>query len=78
MAKQTKAIPIVFNNTSDPIGSGFIVSLAHPGGNVTGFLLYEEGIAGRWLLMLKEIAPRLTRVGLVANPATTPFDYYRR
>lgn len=47
MAKQTKGIPIVFNNTSDPIGGGFIVSLAHPGGNVTGFLLYEEGIAGK-------------------------------
>ena len=76
--EETKVIPIVFNNTSDPIGGGFIVSLAHPGGNVTGFLLYEEGIAGKWLFMLKEIAPRLTRVGLVVNPATTPFDYYRR
>jgi putative tryptophan/tyrosine transport system substrate-binding protein len=78
VVRQTKTIPIVFNNASDPIGSGFIASLAHPGGNVTGFLLYEEGIVGKWLLMLKEIAPHLTRAGLVANPATTPFDYYRR
>jgi putative ABC transport system substrate-binding protein len=78
VTQQTKTIPIAFNNASDPIGSGFVVSLAHPGGNVTGFLLYEEGILGKWLLMLKEIAPRLTRARLVANPATTPFDYYRR
>jgi putative ABC transport system substrate-binding protein len=78
VARQNKTIPIIFNNASDPIGSGFVASLARPGGNVTGFLLYEEGIVGKWLSMLKEIAPRLTRAGLVANPATTPFDYYRR
>jgi putative ABC transport system substrate-binding protein len=78
VARGTKTIPIIFNNASDPIGSGFVASLAHPGGNVTGFLLYEEGIVGKWLLMLKEIAPHLTRAGLVANPATTPFDYYQR
>jgi putative tryptophan/tyrosine transport system substrate-binding protein len=78
VVQQTRTIPIIFNNASDPIGSGFIASLAHPGGNVTGFLLYEEGIVGKWLAMLKEIAPHLTRVALVANPATTPYDYYRR
>ena len=57
LQRETATIPIVFINVSDPIGSGFIGSLARPGGNVTGLLHYEPGIAGKWLAMLKEIAP---------------------
>jgi putative ABC transport system substrate-binding protein len=63
---------------SDPIGAGFVVSLARPGGNLTGVLLYEAGIVGKWLAMLKEIAPRLTRAALLGNPKTTPFKYFQR
>ena len=63
---------------ADPIGSGFIASLARPGGNLTGLLLYEESITGKWLATLKEIAPRLTRAALVANPKTIPFDFFLR
>jgi putative tryptophan/tyrosine transport system substrate-binding protein len=61
---EARGIPIVFVNVSDPIGSGFIASLARPGGNVTGVLHYEAGIVGKWLGFLKEIAPRLVRVAL--------------
>jgi putative ABC transport system substrate-binding protein len=78
LQQETRAIPIVFANVSDPIGSGFVANLAHPGGNLTGILLYETGITGKWLGMLKEIAPRLTRVGLIGNPKTVPFDYFQR
>jgi putative ABC transport system substrate-binding protein len=74
--RETQAIPIVFIGVSDPIGGGFIKSLARPGANITGLMNYEPGITGKWLAMLKEIAPRLTRAGLVGNPKTTAFDYY--
>jgi putative ABC transport system substrate-binding protein len=77
LQRESHAIPIVFNNVSDPIGSGFVANLAHPGGNLTGILLYETGITGKWLAMLKEIAPRLTRAALVGNPKTVPFDYFQ-
>jgi putative ABC transport system substrate-binding protein len=76
--RETRTIPIVFTSVSDPIGSGLVASLARPGGNVTGFMLYESGIVGKWLAMLKEIAPGVARVALMANPATTPFDYFVR
>jgi putative ABC transport system substrate-binding protein len=78
LQNETRTIPIVFVNVSDPIGSGIIPNLARPGGNATGFMLYEEGITGKWLGMLKEIAPALIRVALVANPASTPYDYFWR
>jgi putative ABC transport system substrate-binding protein len=78
LQRESRAIPIVFVNVSDPIGSGFVVSLARPGGNFTGVLQYEAGVVGKWLGMLKEIAPRLERVALVANPKTTPYDYFLR
>ena len=71
-------IPIVFANVSDPIGSGFVATLARPGGNFTGVLQYEASVVGKWLAMLKEIAPRLERVALVANPKTTAYDYFVR
>ncbi len=78
LQRESRTIPIVFTNVSDPIGSGFIVSLARPGGNLTGLLLYEEGITGKLLAMLKEIAPRLVRVAAIGNPKTTPYDYFLR
>jgi putative ABC transport system substrate-binding protein len=65
-------------NVSDPIGSGFIASLARPGENFTGVLQYEASVVGKWLAMLKEIEPRLERVAFVANPKTTPYDYFLR
>ena len=77
--RETQSIPIVFaTGVSDPVGSGFVQSLARPGGNVTGFLLYEEGIVGKWLAMLKEIAPTVKRAALIADPRNTPYDYYMR
>ena len=78
LQRESRTIPIVFVNVSDPIGSGFIAGLARPGGNFTGVLLYEAGIVGKWLAMLKEIAPRLERAALVANPKTTAYDHFLR
>jgi putative ABC transport system substrate-binding protein len=78
LQRETRTIPIVFVAVSNPIGSGFVASLARPGGNITGLLYYEASIAGKWLAILKEIAPRLTRAALVANPKTTPYDYFLR
>ena len=76
--RESGTIPIVFVNVSDPVGSGLVASLARPGGNITGFMLYEEGITGKWLAMLKEIAPGLSRAALIANPKRTPYDYFVR
>jgi ABC transporter substrate binding protein len=72
------AAVVVFLGVSDPIGSGFAANLARPGSNLTGIMLYEEGVVGKWLAMLKEIAPRLARVALVAGPRTTAYDYFVR
>jgi putative ABC transport system substrate-binding protein len=74
----TNGIPVVFFDVSDPIGMGFVASLARPGTDMTGVLLYEAGIAGKWLAMLKEIAPQLTRVAILGNPKTTAFDYFQK
>ncbi len=78
LQRESRAVPIVFYGVSDPIGSGFIASLARPGGNITGLLNIEASITGKWLAMLKEIAPRLARVAFMANPKTTPYDYFLR
>jgi putative ABC transport system substrate-binding protein len=75
---ESRTIPIVFAQVSDPIGSGLVASLARPEGNLTGFQLYEEGITGKWVAMLKEIAPRLERAALLANPKTTSYEYFVR
>ena len=77
LQRESRAIPIVFVSVSDPIGPGFVASLARPGGKITGMLQYEAGITGKWLAMLKEIAPRLARVTLVGNPKTTAYDYFQ-
>jgi putative ABC transport system substrate-binding protein len=77
LLQQTRTIPIVFAIVSDPVGSGFIASFPRPGGNVTGFTNIEPAMAGKWLELLKEIAPRVTRVAFLFNPATAPYaDYY--
>ena len=73
LQQQTRSIPIVFAGVADPIGSGFVASLAQPGGNITGFLLFEASIAGKWLAMLKDIAPNLARADLVINPKTAVY-----
>ena len=76
--RETRTIPVVFVNVSDPIGAGFIASLARPGGNFTGVLHYEVGIVGKWLAMLKEIAPRVTRAAVVGDPKSPVFNYFVR
>src|SRR5215471_14003608 len=64
----TRTVPIVFVTVVDPVGSGFVDTLARPGGNITGFTLYEYSISGKWLELLKEIAPRVTRVAVLRDP----------
>jgi ABC-type uncharacterized transport system substrate-binding protein len=78
LQRESRVIPTVFVSVSDPIGSGFVASLARPGGNFTGVLQYEAGIVGKWLGMLKEMVPRLERVAFVANPKISPYDYFLR
>jgi ABC-type uncharacterized transport system substrate-binding protein len=78
LQRESRVVPIVFVGVSDPIGSGFVASLARPGGNLTGLMNFEEGITGKWLAMLKEIAPSLARAAFVANPKTTAYDYFLR
>jgi putative tryptophan/tyrosine transport system substrate-binding protein len=70
LARETRTIPIVFAGVSDPIGSGFAASLAHPGGNITGFANDASTMGGKWVELLKEVAPRTTRVAVLFNPAT--------
>jgi putative ABC transport system substrate-binding protein len=79
LQRETQTIPIVFVGVADPIGSGFVASLAQPGGNITGFLLFEASITGKWLAMLRDIAPSVARVALVINPKTAVYyEYYLR
>jgi putative ABC transport system substrate-binding protein len=68
----TRTIPIVFVAVSDPIGSGFVASIARPGGNITGFTILNASIAGKYVSMLKEIVPQLARVALMYNPDSVP------
>ena len=70
---ETRTIPIVFVNAPDPVNLGFVVSLAHPGGNITGFTGFEPSMAGKWLEILKEVAPGVTRVGVLFNPDLPPY-----
>src|SRR5262249_7994326 len=67
--RATRTIPIVFPIAVDPVGAGFVESLARPGGNATGFLLFEYGISGKWLELLKEVAPKLKRVAILRDPS---------
>jgi putative tryptophan/tyrosine transport system substrate-binding protein len=73
---ETRTIPIVFAWVSDPVGSGFVSSLAHPGGNVTGFLNIETSVIGKWLTLIRDIAPHVSRIGFLYNPQTAPYARY--
>jgi len=72
LRRQASAIPIVFAGVTDPIGQGFVASLAHPGGAITGFSLYEPPMIGKWLGMLTQISPPVARVTVIYNPETAP------
>ena len=77
LARETPAIPIVFAILADPIGGGFAASIARPGGNITGFAALDSSIGGKWVGLLKEIAPHTERVALLFNPATaSPLQFY--
>jgi putative tryptophan/tyrosine transport system substrate-binding protein len=76
MREQTNTIPIVFAMVGDPVGSGFVASLSRPGGNLTGFTPIENSLGGKWVELLKEIAPRVTRVAMLFDPAMAPFASY--
>jgi putative ABC transport system substrate-binding protein len=78
LQRETRTIPIIFVQVSDPTGAGVVASLARPGGNTTGLLFYEDSIAGKWLGMLKEIAPDLSRAALLGNPKGFPYGYFLR
>ena len=69
LLQATRTVPIVFVITIDPVGAGFVASLAKPGGNATGFMAYEYSMSGKWLELLKEIAPRVTRAAVLRDPA---------
>jgi len=71
LLQATRTVPIVFAQVTDPVGAGFIESLARPGGNATGFVLFEYSISGKWLELLKEIAPRVTRAAVIRDPEQT-------
>jgi len=73
LLEHTHTIPIVFATVSDPVGSGFVASLARPGGNVTGFQAMVGSLASKWLELLKEIAPRVAKVAMLFNPAVAPY-----
>jgi putative ABC transport system substrate-binding protein len=73
--RETRTIPVVFL-VSDPLGSGFVASFARPGGNATGFVNLEDSVAGKWLELLKELAPQTSRVSILFNPKTAPQSAY--
>jgi putative ABC transport system substrate-binding protein len=79
---ETRTIPLVFPNIVDPVGQGFVASLSHPGGNATGQVNLEPSMAGKWVELLKEVAPHVARAVVPINPATAPYadlylDYFR-
>ena len=71
LLQATRAVPIVFAIVPDPLGSGFVESLSRPGGNATGFMMFEYNLSGKWLEMLKEIAPHVTRAAVLRDPTIT-------
>src|SRR6266508_132285 len=71
LLQATRTIPIVFNNVADPVGAGFVKSLAHPGGNATGFTQFEYSLSAKWLELLKQIAPGVMRVAVLRDAAVT-------
>jgi ABC-type uncharacterized transport system substrate-binding protein len=79
LRRETNTVPLVFVQVSDPIGTGFITNMAHPGGNITGFTNFESSMVGKWVEMLKEMAPGISRVAFLFNPQTAPYvtRYYQ-
>jgi putative ABC transport system substrate-binding protein len=73
LQRESMTVPIVFTQVSDPLGQGFVKSLAQPGGAVTGFSKYDQAIGGKWLELLKQVAPDVTRAAVVFNPQTAPY-----
>ena len=71
LQQATRSVPLVFVQVTDPVGAGFVASLARPGGNATGFTLFEFGVSAKWLELLKEVAPRLTRVAVLRDPSSS-------
>jgi putative tryptophan/tyrosine transport system substrate-binding protein len=71
LQQATRAVPIVFTLITDPVGAGFVDSLARPGGNTTGFMTFETGMSAKWLELLKELKPSVTRVGVIRDPTIT-------
>jgi putative ABC transport system substrate-binding protein len=76
LQQETRTIPVIFVEVSDPVGAGFATSLSRPGGNISGFLFYENSLVGKWLGMLREIAPYLTRIAFLGNPNAFPYGYF--
>jgi putative ABC transport system substrate-binding protein len=68
--RATRTIPVVFAQVSDPVGAGFVASLAHPAGNITGFASFEFAVGAKWVELLKQIAPSVTRAAVIYDPAT--------
>jgi putative ABC transport system substrate-binding protein len=73
LEEETRTIPIIFANLSDPVDTGLVPNLARPGGNVSGFAAFESSMAGKWLEILREAVPNITRVALLFNPDTAPY-----
>src|SRR5262245_35394268 len=73
LQQETRSIPIVFLSVTDPVGQGLVASLAHPGGNITGFAVFELSLGTKWMGALKQIAPSLKRVTTIFNPKTAPY-----
>jgi len=76
LQRETRTIPIVFSVVADPVGSGFVAGLPRPGSNITGFQIVDKSIGGKWLQMLKEVAPSIRRAAAMYNPDSGPFAYY--
>ena len=74
LLRETRSIPVVFTNLSDPVGSGVVPNLARPGGNVTGFTNFEYSIGGKWLEILKDISPNIKRTSIMSNPAAATYS----
>jgi putative ABC transport system substrate-binding protein len=76
LQRETRTIPIVFTSVTDPVASGIVARLDHPGGNITGFVNWESSMGGKWLELLSEIAPGLKRAAIMFNPDTAPITAY--
>jgi ABC-type uncharacterized transport system substrate-binding protein len=78
LKKETQTVPIVFVQVPDPVASGLVASLAHPGGNITGFTNFEYALGGKWLELLREVVPGVARVAVIQNPGDRASSEYTR